>query len=434
MTLRSKFILYCLVIHAVLLGLVVKLFPENTFLFIGGELFILLSIGASVWLYRSSSRPLQLIAAGIQSIREEDFNTRLVKTGHREMDELIEVYNQMIDQLREERLKHTEKNYFLEKLIQASPSGMIVLDLEGKLATVNPAAARMLAYSPEIHGPVSLEELPGKLPQELSALPNGESRIIRINGFQTFKCQKSHFIDRGFPRYFILIEELTEEIHRQEKKAYEKVIRMMSHEINNSIGAINSILNTCITYKDQLQSEYSEDYENALQVAVRRNTGLSSFMSNFAKVVRVPEPIKVPVDLHALLHSVQPLMQAYAHERQKLLTWEWQLETKLVRISADVQQMEQVLVNVLKNAIEAIEQEGSITIITQAVPCQLTISDNGRGIPKEVSGQLFSPFFSTKKNGQGIGLTLTKEILVNHGFRFSLETKPAGQTEFTIYF
>ncbi len=273
--------------------------------------------------------------------------------------------------------------------------------------------------------------MPGKLPVELNKLQSGNSEIIPISGMKTFKCQKASFVDRGFNHHFILIEELTDELLKTERKAYEKVIRMMSHELNNSLGAVNSILNTCLNFKDQLQKKDKRSYEEALNVAIERNTHLNRFMENFANVVRIPSPKKTETDLHELLKNVGKFIFADIEKRNIKLRWE--LDSQPLMVKLDKQQMEQVLVNIFKNAVEAIEKNGEITIVTTPNK-QLIIRDNGKGVSEDIQQKLFTPFFSTKKNGQGIGLTVTREILLNHGFKFSLETNEEGETEFVIEF
>ena len=119
---------------------------------------------------------------------------------------------------------------------------------------------------------------------------------------------------------------------------------------------------------------------------------------------------------------------------QRNISWEWHLTPAPLVIEADAQQLEQVLINIAKNAMEAVDADGLIRVKTQLQPPCLVIEDNGEGIPEAVRQQLFTPFFSTKKNGQGIGLTMIRDILINHNFPFSLETDEAGLTAFTIHF
>ncbi|MFD2161304.1 sensor histidine kinase [Paradesertivirga mongoliensis] len=430
MKLKTKFLLFSLVIHAVFIYLAVGLYAENRNSFFIAEALIMISLITSFWLYRSISRPFDIISSGIESLKDKDFSSKLNTVGHQEMDELISVYNLMIDQLRSERLQQIEKSSFLEKLIEASPSGIIILDFKGHITSVNPVAAQIIGQQQNVSGK-RLEDLEGKLSQEIVSLELNASRVINLNGIKSYKCHKAIFIDKGYQRAFITIEELTREIYLKEKNAYEKVIKMMSHEVNNSIGAINSILNSCLNYKDQLVDDDRNDYANALSVSIKRNTNLSDVMSNFSKVIKVPEPTKLETDLVSLLRSVQILMEPAA--KIKDVEWVWELESGEFYFAVDYQQMEQVFINIFKNAIEAVENAGKVSVNVSSGAGIITISNTGSGISKEVSDQLFSPFFSTKKNGQGIGLMLTREILYNHNLRFSLESD-AHWTEFKIFF
>jgi len=172
--------------------------------------------------------------------------------------------------------------------------------------------------------------------------------------------------------------------------------------------------------------------KDALGVGLDRNQNLNLFMRNFADLVKLPEPNRKLIDLNKLVTSVVTLMELKASEKEvKLVT---ELSAMPVNISADEQQMEQALINIVKNAIEAIGEKGEVRLTTTLRPRQLIITDTGKGISAEQSEQLFTPFFTTKKDGQGIGLTLVREILINHAFEFSLKTAAPQQTEFTINF
>jgi len=378
-------------------------------------------------LYRQLIRPLNLLITGADAIRERDFNTRFLKTGKYEMDQLIEVYNQMIDELRFERTQQEQQHFFLEKLIATSPTGIVILDYDEKVHQLNPRALQLMhLQEKEVIGqPVT--KLKHPIFAEISRLPSGKSETIAINGIEAYKIQKSHFIDRGFARYFIMIEELTVELLAAEKKAYGKVIRMMAHEVNNTIGPVNSILESALQSR-----QTSEPIQNALQVAIDRNKNLDLFMRNFADVVRLPLPDKKTVDLNKLVQGVVQLMSLKAGEKQ--IRFKWEPSKYPFLLSCDIQQLEQVLINIIKNALEAISESGTISILLQEKPKQLVIRDSGKGIDPAISPELFSPFFSTKKEGQGIGLTIIRDVLLSHGYTFSLQTKPEGYTEFQIFF
>ena len=406
------------------------IFRDNKIFFIASEILILISIIISWQLYKELIQPLQTLMRGLEAIKERDFNIKFVTTGKYEMDQLISVYNQMMEQLKLERTKQEEQHFFLSKLINTSPTGILVLNHDGYIHQLNPKAIELLG--------VEEKEVTGKLPgdlsfaimQEINKLKSGESKTVTLNGITTYKLQKSHFIDRGFPRHFIMIEELTAEILAAEKKAYGKVIRMMAHEVNNTIGPVNSILESALNTSNLWDQQGSKPLQEALQVAMDRNQNLNLFMRNFADVVRLPEPNKKKIDLHELINHVATLMKTKAEEKE--IIFEYCLSEEPVYFLADEQQMAQVLINIVKNAIEAIDEKGVVRFTTTLHPKKIIITDTGQGIDEQQADEIFTPFFSTKKTGQGIGLTVIKEILLNHHFSFSLKTAEPGKTEFEI--
>jgi nitrogen fixation/metabolism regulation signal transduction histidine kinase len=396
-------------------------------LFIAAEILIIFSVLISWQLFKELIQPLKTLLQGTDAIRDRDFNTKFLPTGKFEMDQLIHVYNQMMEQLRLERLQQEQQHFFLEKLIYTSPTGIIILDYDQQIQQLNPKASLLLGAREEEILRKGINDFSHPVLMEIAKLASGESRTITLNGTETYKIQKSHFIDRGFARYFIMIEELTAEILAAEKKAYGKVIRMMAHEVNNTIGPVNSILQSTLHSQQNIAS-----INNALQVAIDRNNNLNIFMRNFADVVRLPVPDRKQIDLHVMIDQVAQLMKLRAGEKQ--IGFQFDYYSGPVTLFADKQQMELVLINIIKNAIEAIDGAGIITFVTKSNPGLLIIRDTGKGVPPVVADQLFTPFFSTKSYGQGIGLTLVKEILIEHGFTFHLKTAGPGQTEFSIAF
>ncbi len=430
MKLRTKYILFVLILHLIAVVLSYFIFAKNQLFFIISEVFIIISLIISWQLYKELIAPLKLLMQGAEAIKDKDFNVKFLLTGKYEMDELIKVYNRMIDELRTERTKQEQQHLFLEKLIYTSPTGILILDYDDNIQQVNPRALQLLGLEEKEVAGKSLDTFTHPVMQQLKQLRSGEARTFTFNGIITYKLQKSHFIDRGFPRHFVMIEELTAEILAAEKKAYGKVIRMMAHEVNNTIGPVNSILQSALTKGKIWEDGTNTSLHDALQVAVDRNYNLNMFMRNFADVVRLPEPVKKNIDLHKLIYSIGKLMEMKAGEKE--IKFEYDLSKSSFYIIADERQIEQVLINIVKNAMEAIDEKGVVSFTTTGR--QLIIADNGKGIQLHDTEHLFSPFFSTKKDGQGIGLTLVKEILLNHGFEFSLKTIDNTETRFTICF
>lgn len=424
MKLRIKYFLYIGLLHALLLALTLLYLRNQPLWFLLAEAGIALSLIIAWQIYRSFILPVQLMAAGAEGLKEKDFSMQFKPVGQKELDKLISVYNLMMEQLRLERTYQTEQHFLLEKLIQASPAGILLLDFDGHIHSLNRSAEHILGKpEKELQGQ-RLDQLSMPFGRELSLLAAEERRVIPSGGNRLYRAGKFSFIDRGFERQFILLEELTQEILRAEKGAYDKVIRMMSHEVNNSIGAVNSILQSL-----ERVNGLEPDYKEAIGIARSRNLRLSKFMGNFADVVKIPPPRKETVQLQALLQDMLRLMESQAEQQGVQLVIGQPGEEVLLAL--DKGQMEQVLVNILKNAMEATcPGEGMVRI--EVEKRELRVLNNGKGIPEEVQKKLFTPFYSTKPQGQGIGLMLVREILRNHDFAFSLYTRPDGWTEFRI--
>jgi nitrogen fixation/metabolism regulation signal transduction histidine kinase len=431
---RYKFIAYLIFIHLIFAASTAALLWNQRVWLLGIEAFLLISFFIAYRFLHALIEPLKFLLTGAEFIKESDFTSEFREIGQTEMDELIRVYNKMVASLREERLRQQEQHHFLDKLITASPSGIITLDFDDKIAMVNPSAEKIMQTSAKQLAGKKFSELQTPFGDALHQLPVGGSQVIPLRRQRRLKCHKSQFLESGFARTFILMEELTEELRRSEKSAYEKLIRMMSHEVNNSIGAVNSLLHSCLNYKSQLRDEDRKDFENALLVSILRTDHLSAFMKSFADVVRLPAPVLAPCDLKKLLEGIAALMKPESQKRN--ISWQWDIQEPLRTVMMDKNQMEQVFVNVIKNAMEAIGNDGTITIIMGKKENRgfVIIEDTGSGIAPEVRANLFTPFFTTKENGQGLGLTMVQEILSRHQFEFSLDGEPGRPTQFVIYF
>jgi signal transduction histidine kinase len=239
-------------------------------------------------------------------------------------------------------------------------------------------------------------------------------------------------MDHGFKHPFYIIEEFTEEIRKAEKEAYGKLIRMMAHEVNNTIGSVNSIMSSVQSSPESFVDSDREDVVRMLGIAIQRNYQMNRFMQNFSNVVKLPLPEKEKMDLN---ESVMVVIESFSTVfKEKNILIKVNLDSSSPFISADRSQMEQVFSNIIKNSIEAVGNKGQISVSTVIKPVSLQFEDDGTGLSKVVSEKIFTPFFSTKPGGQGIGLTLVQEILTNHGFSFSFSNNKIVGTKFNIVF
>ena len=384
------------------------------------------------YFYNKMIRPLQILGNGMDLLKAQDFASRLRSVGEAEADRIVNIFNRMITQLHNERLRVREQNHFLDLLVNASPVGVVILNFDGKITDLNPAAVKLTGIDSagSVKGCSAGETGNTTMDSALKTLRD-TSQIIRMSNANVYKCTHSSFVDRGFQRSFFLIELLTEEVHRAEMKAYGRVIRMIAHEVNNTTAGIISTLGAL----DDVASESDQPSEaaEAIRAVIDRTMGMNRFITRFADVVRIPEPQLREEDLNAVVTSCKRFMEAICSNRNIRIVTELCLTPPVVRL--DVALFEQILVNIIKNSAEAIERDGTITVTTQSSPRSLIeISDTGRGIDSATEAGLFTPFFSTKPQGQGIGLIFVREILQRHGCTFSLRTYDDGLTRFRILF
>ena len=431
MKLKSLFFILAGLLIAVWMILLFIATQENGWKFYLIEGIVTLSLFYLLYFYRKVVKPLNSIAGGMDLLQAQDFSSRLAPVGQREAARIVSIFNRMMNQLKEERLHLREQNHFLDLLISTSPMGVIILTLDEQISMANKAALEFLNEKTEEDVlNKTMDQLRGNLAEELNRLPKETTTTIRLSDSHIYRCSHLSFIDRGFAHPFYLIESLTSEVMKAEKKAYEKVIRMIAHEVNNSVAGITSTLDTI---DDALQSmNDTEDIREVMKVCIERSYSMSRFITNFADVVKIPEPQLEEVHLNDRVVACKIFMENLCQNRDIELRLELCEENPMV--SMDTALFEQVIINIIKNATESIDTHGKIIIRTSASPVMLEIGDTGKGISKETETKLFSPFFSTKPNGQGIGLIFIREVLMKHGCTFSLRTYQDGITRFRICF
>lgn len=403
-----------------------KLVPMYLYI---AEAVIFFTLWYLVFFYRKIVRPLNTIGNGMELLREQDFSSRLTLVGQPEADRVVSVFNRMMEQLKNERLRLREQNHFLDLMINASPMGVVITTLDDEVSQLNPMALKMMNIRFEEALGKRLPDIDSPLATGLAAIAKGETTTIRLNDSNIYKCTHSSFIDRGFQHPFYLIEGLTDEVMKAEKKAYEKVIRMIAHEVNNTTAGITSTLDT--VEQALSESDGMEDICHVMRVCTDRCFSMSRFITRFADVVKIPEPHLSPINLNDLAFTCKRFMEGMCNDRRIRLRLE--CDESLAEVRLDPTLFEQVLVNMIKNAAESIGEDGEILIRTSS-PTAIEVVDNGQGITKETEAKLFSPFFSTKPNGQGIGLIFIREVLNRHGCTFSLRTYADGLTRFRILF
>ena len=274
----------------------------NTIFFYIGEGLILFILIYLTFFYRKLVKPLNTIGSGMELLREQDFSSRLSPVGQYEADRVVNIFNRMMEQLKNERLRLREQNHFLDLLIKASPMGVIITTLDDDLSELNPMALKMLGVRQENVLGKKMKEIDSPLAGELANIPKDKTVTVRLDDSNIYRCTHSSFIDRGFHHPFFLIESLTDEVMKAEKKAYEKVIRMIAHEVNNTTAGITSTLDTV---EQALSSEEGmDDICDVMRVCTDRCFSMSRFITRFADVVKIPAPTVSRTNLNDLVFAL----------------------------------------------------------------------------------------------------------------------------------
>ncbi len=376
-------------------------------------------LGFATALRRRVVFPLQTLANLLQASREGDFSLR-ARRGRADdvLGEVMREVNVLSETLMEQRLGAVEATALLRKVIEEIDVAIFAFDGGHRLRLVNPAGERLLASpAAELVGrsaaEVGLAELLGGAPwrTEQLAFPAGEGR---------WGVRRSGFREGGLHHELLVVSNLSQALREEERQAWKRLIRVLGHELNNSLAPIKSMAATlgALLRKPALPADWREDMASGLAVIAQRSESLSRFMAAYSRLARLPPPRRHPVALAALVRRVAAL------DSRAPVTVEGGPE---LTVSADADQLEQLLINLVRNAVEAALETGGEVRIAWTIrrgELELAIEDDGPGLP--ATGNLFVPFFTTKPGGSGIGLVLSRQIAEAHGGSLTLEDRRRG--------
>lgn len=363
--------------------------------------------------------PLQTLSNLLAALREEDFSIRA--RGQRRDDPLGEVLievNALADTLREQRLGALEATSLLRTVMAEIPVAIFAFDPVRQLRLVNRAGERLLARPQERLIGHSAEEL-----GLLACLTTGGPTSISATfpgGTGRWEVRTGHFRQGGLPLELLVMTDVSRSLRDEERQAWQRLIRVIGHEINNSLAPIKSIANSLerIVGRDPKPADWENDMRDGLQVIGGRADALSRFTAAYAQLARLPAPRLEPVALGPLMTRVAGL------ERRLGVRVERGPD---VTLQADADQLEQLLINVVRNAVDAaLTTEGDVRISWDANDAlvRVWVDDEGPGVSNPAN--LFVPFFTTKPGGTGIGLVLCRQIAEAHGGTLTLENHVPG--------
>ena len=438
MTTHRALLAYLLVAHATALAAAIYFLRERPGWLIGAEAALVVSLAVALSLWRRTDVAQRLLRDGTAALRDQDYSLRLRETGTRDVDELIDVYNDLLARIRAERLDNRRRERFLDLLVESAELGVIALDFDGDLARVNAWGRRQLGLRQNEPLPSDLAAIDHPLARAVADLPPGERRLVRLPDHRRYRCEASTFVDRGFARRFIVVADLSGELAAAEVGAYGQVIRMMAHEVNNATAATRSLLESLLASDDLDDADFRSMTTEYLPLVAERGEAMNAFMRRFAEVVRVPEPRLADTDLGTLLRGQAALARPVCAEAGIAVD---DSAVAPVRVRADAALLERVVANALVNARESIaaareggEPGGTIRLATTRSPPGFVVADDGAGIDPALAERLFTPFFSTKPTGQGVGLTLMRDVLERHGASYALATEDDGWTRLRVGF
>jgi len=371
--------------------------------------------GMSVRLRNQVVRPLQTVSNLLGALREDDFSIRA--RGALESDALGQLMleiNSLGETLRAQRLGAQEATALLRAVMAEIDVAIFAFDARHRLVLVNRFGERLLGRE--------VQELLG---QEAEALgldqALGDSTAVQdlrfAGGAGRWEIRRTRFWQGGVAHELLVMADLSQPLREQEQEAWKRLIRVISHELNNSLAPIKSIAGSLESLMAQasLPGDWQDDMQRGLGIIAARADGLSRFTNAYARLARLPAPNCRPVEFGALLRQVVNLDARVPVEVR---------EGPAVTISADPDQLEQLLINLLRNAADAaLEAGGSVTAswTIREGRLEVAIEDEGPGLPSPAN--LFVPFFTTKPGGTGIGLALSRQIAEGHGGSLTLENR-----------
>lgn len=382
----------------------------------------------ALWLGRQAPRRwvrvLQALRDGIVSLRDRDFSVSVAAVEDAELSGLIEAYNSLGELLRRERLDLYQRELLLDTVIQATPLAMVLSDEGGRIVYSNVAARQLLHSGRKLEGLAFAAVLESTPPALRAALSAGGDTLFTMDvggESEVYHLSQRSFVLNARPHRLVLLKQLTRELAAQEVAVWKKVIRVIAHELNNSLAPITSLAHSGrLLVGEAADARLTRIFDTIGERAAH----LATFIEGYGRFARLPRPLPEPVAWAPFIARLEG-------------TTPFRLEGILPAEpgSFDARQLEQVLINLLKNAAESGSPAAEITVAVQrtAPGFRIEVADRGTGLTEETLRDALLPFYSTKPAGTGLGLTLCREIVEAHGGRLSLANRAGGGALVTVW-
>jgi nitrogen fixation/metabolism regulation signal transduction histidine kinase len=411
------------------------------------SLLLILVVFQIIYLLRYSEGSFQKVRTFLDNIKQDKYSQLYpVKFDGTETDDLHIEFNAILAKLKEDQAEKEANFQYFRSVFKHLSIGLITFGENGQIQLLNTAAKRIL----NVENLVSIGEIEGinkELYLAIHQLKTGGSELIKIahpDGIMQLSVYVIELLMRGEKFKLISLQNIQSELEEKEMEAWQNLVKILTHEIMNSIAPISSLAGTIkddlekkIDTVTPLSSQDLEDYLMGISTIEKRSQGLTSFVSDFRSLAHIPAPKFSGIAIARLFDQLEMLLQ-HQLESEKI-TLVKHLNPKELILFGDQTQIEQVMINLTQNAIHALEdcEEKLITLqayINESGKIILKISDTGKGIEEEALDKIFIPFFTTKKKGSGIGLSLSKQIMRRHKGNIQVRSKQGEGTTFKLIF
>lgn len=384
----------------------------------------------------------------LESVKYSDFISGFTadnKLG-KSFKDLNKAFNEVLEAFRKARSEKEEHWQYLNSVVQQVRTGILSYDTDGTVQLINTNAKRFIGVT-SIKNIRELIPLNPKLYHAINSVEAGKSELFKSSNELYLSIQSTELRIRGVDVKLVTLQNIQPELQKQELEAWQNLTRVLRHEIMNSITPISSLTSTLreildhdMVLKDngnyEMKDEGAQDLREGLSTIENRSKGLIKFIDAYREYTSLPKPIMATVRLKDLIEKVAQLMKTELKKTQ--IDFHYEYSSEYLTIHADVEMIEQVLINLLKNAIEALAEteNPSLKLIGRydENAIKIEVIDNGPGIIKEALEHIFVPFYTTKRTGSGIGLSLSRQIMQMHNGSLSVESEPYVKTIFTLKF
>lgn len=445
---RLNVVLRCVVLSATLFLLF--------YLFSQANLFATASVVALVIVYQIYSLIHYVEKTNVElsrfllSIRYADFSQTFSSKGRGgSFDELNAAFTEVVKEFHKARDEKEEHFQYLQTVVQHIGVGLIAFTADGGVTLINAAAKRLLNVN-QLINIKSLENTSRSLVETLLAMKSGERGLVKVEMHKEMLQLVVYATElklRGQHQTLVSVQNIQSELDEKEMEAWQKLVRVLTHEIMNSLTPISSLASTVNDMlkpaspeegsSTSLTAETVRDVQDAIETIEKRSQGLLHFVDAYRNLARIPRPNFNIIGVRDLFYRVEQLMQD--HMSSADVSFSSRVEPVSLELTADPELIEQVLINLLRNAVEAVTGRTArrITLngrIGESGRVLIEVSDSGPGISKDVQDKIFVPFFTTKPNGSGIGLSLSRQIMRLHRGSISVTSDSGMETKFTLRF